>query len=65
MSDQGIAEWWGVNIRILPVGGMGIDPSLVDLRSKQRFDFGVVTAGSVKAAYIPRLRIKPFVVRFS
>ena len=32
---------------------------------KKDFDFGFVTAGPVKAAYVPRLRIKPFVVRFS
>ena len=31
----------------------------------QSFDFGVVTAGPVKAAYVPRVRIKPFIVRFT
>ena len=33
------------------------------LRSKQGFNFGFCIAGPVKAAYIPRLRIKAFVVR--
>ena len=31
----------------------------------QIFDFGVVTAGPVRAAYVPRMRIKPFIVRFT
>ena len=38
----------------------------IEIETKNKIlTLGFVTAGPVKAAYVPRLRIKPFVVRFS
>ena len=60
-----------MSVRVPPAGGtgaVGFDNRYLLDRSRnkeQDFDFGFVTAGPVKAAYVPRLRIKPFVVRFS
>ena len=60
MSDHDIARNWNVSVRVPPAGDTGAvgfdNRYLLDWgRNKgQDFDFGFVTAGPVKAAYVPR-----------